>query len=32
MMMKSNKEIYEELSKKYSDEELVESFLFNEVV
>lgn len=30
--MKSNKEIYEELSKKYSDEELVEGFVFNETL
>jgi len=28
--MKTNKEIYEELSKKYSEDELVEGFVFNE--
>ena len=30
--MKKNKEIYKELSKKYSDEELVEGFVFNETL
>ena len=30
--MKTNKEIYQELSKKYSDEELVEGFVFNETL
>lgn len=30
--MKTNKEIYKELSKKYSDEELVEGYLVNEVL
>lgn len=30
--MKTNKEIYKELSKKYSDEELIEGYLLNEVL
>ena len=30
--MKTNKDIYKELSKKYTDEELVDGFVFNEVL
>lgn len=30
--MKTNKEIYKELSKKYSDEELIEGYLVNELL
>ena len=30
--MKTSKEIYQELSKKYTDEEIVEGFVFNETL